>query len=194
MGSITIRNLDDSVKRKLRVRAAQHGRSMEEEARHILRAAVTERTPAPTNLYDAIRRHVAQFGGVDLEIPPREPMPERLPLVDTHAHLNDERFDADRAEVISRAAAVGLETIIAVGTTAEKAGGLASRRLPPISTLAGPGRLKNSVGSCMVTGMSALRRYSAMISAPRLTSAGLSRSWPEKRSTRSQAKSASIQS
>ena len=33
MGSITIRNLDDTLKRRLRVRAAEHGRSMEEEVR-----------------------------------------------------------------------------------------------------------------------------------------------------------------
>ena len=37
MASITIRNLDDDVKRRLRIRAAEHGRSMEEEAREILR-------------------------------------------------------------------------------------------------------------------------------------------------------------
>ena len=76
MASITIRNLDDSVKRKLRLRAAQHGRSMEEEARHILRAGVAEQSPTPTNLYDAIRRHIDPIGGVDLELPPRESMRE----------------------------------------------------------------------------------------------------------------------
>ena len=37
MASITIRNLDDTLKRSLRIRAAEHGRSMEEEAREILR-------------------------------------------------------------------------------------------------------------------------------------------------------------
>lgn len=37
MASLTIRNLDDNVKALLRLRAAQHGRSMEEEARQILR-------------------------------------------------------------------------------------------------------------------------------------------------------------
>ena len=40
MASITIRNLDDDVKTRLRVRAAGNGRSMEEEARLILRAVV----------------------------------------------------------------------------------------------------------------------------------------------------------
>ncbi len=37
MASITIRNLDDGLKRRLRVRAAENGRSIEEEARATLR-------------------------------------------------------------------------------------------------------------------------------------------------------------
>jgi plasmid stability protein len=49
---------------------------MEEEARHILRAGVAEQSPTPTNLYDAIRRHIDPIGGVDLELPPRESMRE----------------------------------------------------------------------------------------------------------------------
>jgi plasmid stability protein len=76
MASITIRNLEDGLKHKLRVRAAQHGRSMEEEARHILRAGLAEKAPAPTNLYESIRRRIAPLGGVDLDIPLREPMPK----------------------------------------------------------------------------------------------------------------------
>jgi phosphopantothenoylcysteine decarboxylase/phosphopantothenate--cysteine ligase len=39
MGSITIRQLDDDLKQRLRLRAAKHGRSMEDEARTILRQA-----------------------------------------------------------------------------------------------------------------------------------------------------------
>ena len=46
MASITIRNLDPAVKDRLRVRAAEHGRSMEEEARLILRRVVVEREAA----------------------------------------------------------------------------------------------------------------------------------------------------
>ena len=45
MASITIRNLDDTLKRRLRIRAAEHGRSMEEEAREILRSAVNDSAP-----------------------------------------------------------------------------------------------------------------------------------------------------
>jgi len=76
MSSITIRNLEDSLKSKLRVRAAQHGRSMEDEARHILRNALSETAHSPTNLFEAIRRRIAPLGGVDLDIPKRGPMRE----------------------------------------------------------------------------------------------------------------------
>jgi plasmid stability protein len=76
MPSITIRNLEETLKSRLRVRAAQHGRSMEEEARHILRAALAEKARGPVNLFEAIRRHVAPLGGVDLDIPRRGPMRE----------------------------------------------------------------------------------------------------------------------
>ena len=73
MASITIRNLDDEVKRRLRVRAAEHGRSMEEEARDILRQVVGQ-PGAPRNLGQAIHARFAALGGVDLALPVRTPM------------------------------------------------------------------------------------------------------------------------
>ena len=75
MASMTIRNLDDDIKQLLRIQAAEHGRSMEEEALEILRAALTEPAP-PANLARAIRARFASLGGVELDIPPREPMRE----------------------------------------------------------------------------------------------------------------------
>lgn len=75
MASITIRNLDDDVKTRLRVRAARNGRSMAEEVRLILREAVNRKT-GPENLASAIRTRFAPLGGVDLELPLREPAPE----------------------------------------------------------------------------------------------------------------------
>ena len=72
MASITIRNLDDDVKTRLRVRAADNGRSMEEEARLILRDVVG-RKPSSRNLTTIIRSHFGPANGVDLELPPREP-------------------------------------------------------------------------------------------------------------------------
>lgn len=80
MASITIRNLEDDLKRRLRIRAAEHGRSMEEEAREILRQVVSKGAP-PRNLAAAIRTRVAALGGVELDLPPREPMREP-PLFD----------------------------------------------------------------------------------------------------------------
>ena len=65
MATLTVRNLDDDVQQRLRRRAAEHGRSMEAEARHILTAAVG----TPSVIVDWI---AATSGlGVDLEIPDR---------------------------------------------------------------------------------------------------------------------------
>ena len=75
MASITVRNLDDEVKTGLRMRAAENGRSMEEEVRIILRDAI-ERDDSPRNLAAAIRARFAPLGGAELELPPREPMRE----------------------------------------------------------------------------------------------------------------------
>ena len=74
MASITIRNLSDGVKRRLRVRAAENGRSMEEEARVILRQAVGEQARPAKGLGTAIHELFGPLGGAELEIPPREPM------------------------------------------------------------------------------------------------------------------------
>jgi plasmid stability protein len=63
VASITIRNLDDRLKVRLQVRAAQHSRSMEDEARDILRTALAE-GPAPRNLAETIRRRFAAIGGI----------------------------------------------------------------------------------------------------------------------------------
>ena len=75
MASITIRNLDDDVKTRLRVQAADNGRSMEEEARLILRDAVG-RKPSSRNLASIVRSHFGPNNGVDLELPPRDPARE----------------------------------------------------------------------------------------------------------------------
>ncbi len=77
MATLTIRRIDDKTKMKLRVRAAHHGCSMEEEAREILRASLNEPdAQPPENLAEAIRKLFAPFGGVELELPKREPMRE----------------------------------------------------------------------------------------------------------------------
>ncbi len=76
MASITVRNLDDDVKARLRLRAAAHGRSMEAEVRIILREAVSEEAARPRNLMEFARECFAPVGGAELRPPPREPMRE----------------------------------------------------------------------------------------------------------------------
>lgn len=98
MASITIRKLDDDLKQRLRIRAAEHGHSMEQEARDILRAALArpetgedvvrrararfEASDPPQTgeeSYRAIRARVEPIGGIELgelEMPPRGPMRE----------------------------------------------------------------------------------------------------------------------
>ena len=73
MASITIRNLEDDLMHRLRVRAARRGRSIEDEVRHILRRVVSE-PGAPKNLGKAIHDRFALIGGVALDLPERAPM------------------------------------------------------------------------------------------------------------------------
>ena len=76
MASITIRSLDDTTKTRLRIRSAHHGRSMEAEAREILRLALARQTPSSRNLADVIRERFAALGGVELPALPRGPLRE----------------------------------------------------------------------------------------------------------------------
>ena len=76
MASITIRNLDDSLKSRLRIQAAVHGRSMEDEARDILRSALNHEPQGPRNLGTAINALFKPLGGFDMPEVPREPMRE----------------------------------------------------------------------------------------------------------------------
>jgi plasmid stability protein len=74
MSSITIRNLDPAIKERLRVRAAEHGHSMEAEVRLILQATfLGPERPSVHNLYERIHARFAPLDGADLELPPREP-------------------------------------------------------------------------------------------------------------------------
>lgn len=76
MATMTIRNVDEAIKTRLRIRAAHHGHSMEEEAREILRAALSENL-RPPSLLQSIRARLPE-GGVDLEILPREAAPDPI--------------------------------------------------------------------------------------------------------------------
>jgi plasmid stability protein len=75
MATITIRNLDEKVKRALQVRAALNGRSMEAEAREVLSKLAQESPLHNTrgaDLGTAIHERFAAIRGVDLQIPPRQ--------------------------------------------------------------------------------------------------------------------------
>ena len=77
MADLSIRNLDDDVKQRLRGRAAEHGRSMQAEARAILTEALREPEP-PSNPLVYLRERFAAIGGVELDLPPRN-SPPRVP-------------------------------------------------------------------------------------------------------------------
>ena len=82
MATITIRNLDDQVKRKLQIRAAINGRSMEAEARAILTSSAREKTGVPppqASLGTAIHNRFAPLGGVELKIPARRKSHRQIP-------------------------------------------------------------------------------------------------------------------
>lgn len=80
MATLLIRNLDDSLKAALRRRAAGHGRSMEEEARQILRAEML-RERSKVGMGTLLHSLAKEVGGVELEIPPRE-LPREPPKFD----------------------------------------------------------------------------------------------------------------
>ena len=74
-----MRNLDSPVKGRLRVRAAEHGHSMEAEARHILRVTLTQsERPIGRSLYDRVRDHCEALGGAD-EMIVAQRLPDREP-------------------------------------------------------------------------------------------------------------------
>lgn len=80
MASMTIRDLDETLKARLRIRAAEHGRSMEDEARDILRTALSTGRSPRRSLVQAIRARVELLGDADLPMEPREPMREPMEL------------------------------------------------------------------------------------------------------------------
>lgn len=74
MASMTIRDLDDQIKSRLRIRAARNNRSMEEEARIILKTALAAGNGNSKSLVQSIRARIEPLGGVELEIAAREPI------------------------------------------------------------------------------------------------------------------------
>jgi plasmid stability protein len=75
VASMTIRNLDEKLKARLRIQAARHGRSMEDEARDILRSALSAAS-VRAGLVKSIRRRIEPLGGIELQIESRGSMRE----------------------------------------------------------------------------------------------------------------------
>ena len=74
MSSITIRNLDDSLKASLRLRAARHGLSMEQEVRNILQTTLSAESGLTPGLSFAqrINQRFRGLGGEVLAVPERQ--------------------------------------------------------------------------------------------------------------------------
>lgn len=84
MANLTVRNVEEDTKQRLRLRAARHGRSMEEEVRTVLReaATTTDNRTRLTNLYDDIRELVVPHGGFDIPVPERQRAARPIPFED----------------------------------------------------------------------------------------------------------------
>ncbi|MGA2493431.1 MAG: plasmid stabilization protein [Roseiarcus sp.] len=82
MANLTIRNLEESLKSRLRIRAATHGRSMEDEARALLRAALSQEDQEAKGLGSAIHALFRPLGGLDDVAPLREPTRPTCPSPD----------------------------------------------------------------------------------------------------------------
>ena len=72
MTAMTISDIDEQLESRLRKLAAQHGRSMEDEARDILRAALSTEPVGGKSLVDSIRSRVVPLGGIELDLPTRD--------------------------------------------------------------------------------------------------------------------------
>jgi antitoxin FitA len=77
MAAVSIRNLDDTVRQRLRIRAAAHGRSMEAEMRAILVDAVRE-PGDDEGVLGALVARFGQLGGIDFDLPSRSAPPRAV--------------------------------------------------------------------------------------------------------------------
>ena len=107
MASMTIRNLDDKLKARLRIQAAKNGRSMEEEARNILRVALSTNSSHGVSLVKSIRRRLEPLGGVGYLAGGSGYTLVNLEHVEDMAKLIADAVDADGNRVID---AIGPET------------------------------------------------------------------------------------
>ena len=95
MAQLVVRKLDDDVKQRLRIRAARHGQSMEEEVREILTAAVVEEDLPGEGLGSRIARRFAAVGGVPFEIEELRFGPVRAATFDSFSEEEDDDVVVD---------------------------------------------------------------------------------------------------
>lgn len=76
MAQVIVRNIEEEVKAGLKQRASQHGWSMEEEVRQILRRAISEKSTSSTRLGTRIAERFSGVGILD-------------PLPELHGHTAD---------------------------------------------------------------------------------------------------------
>lgn len=74
MSAITIHDIDENLARRLSGRAAAHGRTVEEEARDILQAALDAPAPPCGGFGHALHAFFQPLGGIALTLPEREPV------------------------------------------------------------------------------------------------------------------------
>jgi len=82
MASLLIRNVDDALRDQLKARARRHRRSLEEEARELLRTAVARDTASGESLNAIAVRLFGEDQGIDLDLPSRGVETDRSPLFD----------------------------------------------------------------------------------------------------------------
>ncbi|KMQ80981.1 VapB protein (antitoxin to VapC) [Candidatus Burkholderia pumila] len=72
MAAVTIPDIDEQLEARLRRKVALHGRSMEDEARDILRSAPSTEPASGRTLVDSIRNRIVPIGGIELDLPSRD--------------------------------------------------------------------------------------------------------------------------
>lgn len=80
MAAISVRDLNEDVAARLKLRAARHGRSMEAEVRAILTDTLASDEDDLPNLGQAIRERFADLDGAELELPARRDRPRAADL------------------------------------------------------------------------------------------------------------------
>lgn len=100
-----------------------------------------------------------------------------MQLIDTHAHLDDEQFDESRAEVVQRAVAAGVQSIVCVGTTADSSEKVAALTHEFASLVAAVGIQPNYCGNAAAGDWDRVVALTRQPNVKALGETGLDRYW-----------------